>query len=273
MNDPLATLLQRFDLKARVFHTGNLCTLVNFDADDGVGHLHLLKAGAMALIGSNGEPLQLTEPTLLFYPRAAKHRILPDEHGGADLVCASVEFGEKIGNPLAHGLPDLLAIPMRELPQLAGVLDALFIEAFNPGTGREAALNRLAEVVIIYVLRHTWDRGLLKSGVMAGLADGRLVKALTVIHERPAHPWTLEDLAQAAGMSRARFAVHFADVVGTPPGDYLAAWRIQIAMSLMLQGRQIKNIFDEVGYGSANALTRAFTQRTGMTPTEWLARN
>jgi len=271
MHDPLATLLQRFDLKARVFYTGNLCTLVNFDANDGVGHLHLLKAGAMALIGSNGVPLQFAEPTLLFYPRAAQHRIQPDPHAGADLVCASVEFGAKVGSPLAHGLPELLAIPMRELPQLTGVLDALFAEAFTPGTGREAALNRLAEVVLIYVLRHALDRGLLKSGVMAGLADERLAKALTVMHENPERPWTLEDLARAAGMSRARFAARFTEVVGQPAGDYLAAWRIQVAMDLLLQGRQVKNIFDEVGYGSANALTRAFTQRIGMTPTEWLA--
>ncbi|MDE2593037.1 MAG: AraC family transcriptional regulator [Burkholderiales bacterium] len=273
MLDPLATLLQRFDLKARVFHTGNLCALVNFDAVEGVGHLHLLKAGSMALIGSDGTTLQLDEPTLLFYPRAAQHRIRADEHGGADLICASVEFGADFGNPLIHGLPALLAVPLKDVPQMAGLLDALFAEAFNPGAGRESALNRLSEVVLIYLLRHALERGELKSGVVAGLADPRLAKALTAMHAKPAEPWTLEDLADIAGMSRARFAAHFTQVVGSPAGDYLTGWRISLAQNMLKRGRQVKAICDEVGYGSANALTRAFTQRVGLTPTEWLAQS
>ncbi|MEJ6006977.1 AraC family transcriptional regulator [Paucibacter sp. AS339] len=270
MSDPLAFLLQRFELKARVFHAGNLCTLVNFDAVEGVGHLHLLKAGTLDLIRSDGSVRHLNEPSLLFFPRSANHRIRADEQAGADLICASVQFGAQLGNPLINGLPELMVIPLRELPQMAAVLDALFSEAFSPATGRDAALDRLSEVVLIYLLRHALAQGALQSGVLAGLADPRLAKALSLMHAEPATDWSLEQLAEAAGMSRARFAAHFAEIVGTPPGDYLAGWRIKLAMGLLLRGRQVKTIADEVGYGSANALTRAFGQRTGMTPTEWL---
>jgi AraC-like DNA-binding protein len=72
-------------------------------------------------------------------------------------------------------------------------------------------------------------------------------------------------------MSRARFAAHFGEVVGEPAIEYLAGWRLSVAQGLLTQGRQVKSIADEVGYGSPNALTRAFTQRLGQTPTEWLA--
>ena len=74
-------------------------------------------------------------------------------------------------------------------------------------------------------------------------------------------------------MSRARFAAHFTDVVGQPAIEYLAHWRLSLAQTLLTQGRQVKSIADEVGYGSPNALTRAFTQRIGQTPTDWLAQH
>lgn len=208
---------------------------------------------------------EFTEPSLIFFPRVSHHRL------GADLVCASVEFGASFGNPLVHGLPSLLVLPLREAPAMRGVLDALFTEAFDEHSGRDAALNRLSEVVLVYLLRHAIEHGLLRSGVVAVLGDARLAKALHAMHAAPERPWTLQGLADLAGMSRARFAAHFSEVVGEPAIEYLAGWRLSVAQGLLTQSRQVKSIADEVGYGSPNALTRAFTQRLGQTPTEWLA--
>ena len=271
MDDRLGPLLQRFELRSRVFYAGNLCSLVNFDAVEGVGHLHLLKAGRLQLTAPDGRVQELAEPSLIFFPRASQHRLGADEADGADLVCASVEFGASFGNPLVQGLPPLLVLPLREAPAMRGVLEALFTEAFDERSGRDAALNRLSEVVLVYLLRHAIEHGLLRSGVVAGLGDARLAKALNAMHAAPERPWTLQGLADLAGMSRARFAAHFGDVVGEPAIEYLAGWRLSVAQGLLTQGRQVKSIADEVGYGSPNALTRAFTQRLGQTPTEWLA--
>ena len=170
-----------------------------------------------------------------------------------------------------HAFPVLLVLPLREAPAMRGVLDALFTEAFNERSGRDAALNRLSEVVLVYLLRHAIEHGLLRAGVVAGLGDARLAKALNAMHAAPQRPWTLQGLADLAGMSRARFAAHFGEVVGEPAIEYLAGWRLSVAQGLLAQGRQVKSIADEVGYGSPNALTRAFTQRLGQAPTEWLA--
>jgi AraC-like DNA-binding protein len=274
MHDHLAPLLDRFELRSRVFYAGNLCSLVNFDADQGVGHFHLLRAGRLLLTKPGSTVRELSEPSLIFFPRSTQHRLSSDQAEGADLVCASIEFGSLFGNPLLHGLPEPLVLPISEAPALVGVLDALFTEAFDKqGGGRGAVLNRLCEVVLIYMLRHAIGCGLLKSGVVAGLADTGLAKALNAMHAQPAVPWTLQGLAALAGMSRARFAAHFADVIGQPAIEYLAGWRISVTQALLVQGRQVKSIADEVGYGSPNSLTRAFTQRLGQTPTQWLAQH
>lgn len=271
MSDRLAALLHRFELRSRVFYAGQLCSLVNFDAVPGVGHLHILRQGELDLIGPDGLGTRLTEPSLVFFPRAATHRLSADEAMGADLICASVHFGTEFGNPLVTGLPASVVIPLAAAPAMQRVLELLFDEAFHEHCGRGAALDRLSELLLIHLLRHVLDTGLLQSGVMAGLADPRLSRALQAMHAEPARDWTLESLADVAGMSRARFAAHFMAVVGTSPGDYLTGWRIGLAQTLLMRGRQVKTIADEVGYGSANALTRAFTQRLGQSPTEWLA--
>lgn len=271
MDDRLTPLLQRLELKSRVFYAGNLCSLANFDAAEGVGHLHVLKAGRLQLRTPDGACRSFDEPSLILFPRAGSHALTSPRQEGADLVCASVEFGASLAAAMVQGLPPLLAMPLREVPAITGVLDALFAEAFHGGKGREVALNRLSEVVLIYMLRHAIAHGELQGGVLAGLSDPRLAKALNAMHAEPARAWTLQDLASLAGMSRARFAAHFADVVGQPAIDYLAGWRLGLAQGLLAQGRQVKSIADEVGYGSPNALARAFSQRLGLSPTDWLA--
>ena len=123
---------------------------------------------------------------------------------------------------------------------------------------------------MIRLLRHCLDRGLTSGGTLAGLSDPRLAKALIAIHEEPARPWELSDMAAAAGMSRARFAVRFREVTGQTPADYLAAWRITTAQSLLKSGRQMKHVAFDVGYGSASAFTRAFIRKVGLPPSQWL---
>ncbi len=273
MSDSFATLLRRFELKSRVFFTGKLCSVAHQDIRAGQGHLHLLRRGQMAVLGPQGQQLLLSQPSVLFLPRPSAHRLSADEPDGADLVCATVEFGAQFGNPLVAALPALMVVSLAQLPALQSVLDALFAEAFAELPGREAAVDRLGEVVLLHLLRHAMQQGQLQGGVMAALADSRLSKALQAMHEHPAQAWTLVRLGELAGMSRARFAAHFMAVVGTPPAEYLAQWRVSLAQGMLAQGRALKTIADEVGYGSTKALSRAFSQHVGCTPTAWLARD
>jgi AraC-like DNA-binding protein len=110
----------------------------------------------------------------------------------------------------------------------------------------------------------------LQGGIFAALADARLAHAVNAMHERPAHPWTLDELADLAGMSRARFAVNFREAVGITPLDYLTDWRMSIAQNLLKLGRPIKSVAAAVGYQSQAALARVFAKRVGHAPTDWL---
>ncbi|KAG1249813.1 hypothetical protein G6F65_018980 [Rhizopus arrhizus] len=130
-------------------------------------------------------------------------------------------------------------------------------------------VNRLFEVVMIQVLRQLMEGGEMRGGLFAGLGHPRLRLALVAMHAAPAQAWTLEDLADVAGMSRSVFAASFREAMGTTPGHYLQGWRVGLAQQALRQGRPLKRIADDVGYGSEAALSRAFKAHTGQSPREW----
>jgi len=272
MQDRLAALLNRFELRARVFQTGALCQAVSFDAAQGVGHIHVLRRGVLKLVTSGARPRTLAEPSLIFYTRPCTHRLLPHGPEGVDLVCATVEFGALMQNPLTQAVPPVVVLPLCRDGALSDALDLLFREAASIHCGRQAVLDRLSEVVIVLLLRHLMDQNLVSSGLLAGLADPRLARAINAMHAHPARAWTLDDLAREAGMSRARFALRFRSTVGQTSGKYLGDWRISLAQSLLRKGKPVKVVASEVGYESASALARAFTARLRISPTTWARR-
>jgi AraC-like DNA-binding protein len=271
MDDRLAELLKCFELRARVFQAGPLCQSARYDAGDGLGHIHVLHSGVLQVESSNHPSLLIDEPSLFFYMNPTSHRLVP-KHTQVDMVCASIEFGAGLHNPLARALPDVVLIRLRDLPSLGMTLQLLFTEAGEQHCGRQTVLDRLIEVVVIQVLRDLMDEQRLQVGLLAGLADPRLAKAINAMHAEPARSWSLETLAAAAGMSRARFAARFREVVGMTPGSYLGEWRLGVAQSLLRKGKSVQLVADVVGYGSASALSRAFRAQVGETPTEWLQR-
>ncbi|OAD39738.1 hypothetical protein LPB72_19275 [Hydrogenophaga crassostreae] len=255
---------------ARVFYTGNLCQISTFEAESNVGHVHLLRRGTMSVVDRHGRTRRVEEPSLLFFPRSSAHRLVPDDAHGVDLVCASVDLGDEARSALVASMPEVLVLPLNQSATLSSALDLLFKEAFDEQCGRQAALDLLMEYLLILLLRFLLDSASVTTGILAALGDPRLSKAVTAMHERPEKPWTLESLAEEAGMSRARFANHFREVSGLTALDYLTAWRITVAKSLLKRGKPLKSIAPMVGYASAVALTRTFTHRTGTPPHAWL---
>lgn len=271
--DRLSPLLAQFSLVARVFYSGALCGWHDFDASEGVGHVHILRSGRLSARCPGQPDMLVTQPALLFYPRPCTHQLVVDNDQAADVVCASIDFGASGGNPLLLGLPDAVMIPLDSAPSLAPTLQLVFGEAFDARCGRQAALDRLTEYLMIQVLRHAMAERLVDAGALAGLADSRLSRAITAMHERPGESWSLEALARAAGMSRARFAVSFRQVVGTTPMDYLTDWRLGVARTLLRKGMALKRVAGEVGYSSPTAFARVFAQRIGEPPSRWIDRH
>lgn len=270
--DALNALFTHFSLDARVFYSGKLCGAEDFSDAHGLGCLHVLRGGKVRVIGANQRTIDVTEPSLMLVSRPMKHRFEVDDEG-ANLVCATIDFGGTSENPLFAGLPDLFLAPMSEVDGLEAVVACLFNEAFGALAGRQAVIDRLAEYCVILLLRHAIDRQRVDRGALAGLADARLRVVLMAIHDRPEHPWTLEELAGLAAMSRARFAVHFRETVNTTPHDYLTTWRMCVARLLLKKGMSLHMVAPRVGYASASALTKVFSSKVGCSPGAWLARS
>jgi AraC-like DNA-binding protein len=107
------------------------------------------------------------------------------------------------------------------------------------------------------------------SGLIMGLTDPRLAKALIALHRSSAEDWSLPRMAAEAGMSRSAFAASFKEATGTTPAEYLSDWRLTLATSQIRSGRHVKSIAAELGYASASSLSKAFKQRFGSSPREW----
>jgi AraC-like DNA-binding protein len=276
--DRLSALLARFRVHAHLFHNGPLCGISRFPAQPGRGFLHVMRRGELELRhgAKSGLPrrLVITEPTLLFYPRPLAHEFRNPPEDGSDFVCAELEFDGGDRNPLVRALPALIVLPLSRVEGLEAALSLLFAETEHVRCGQRLLADRLFEVVLIQLLRwlidHPAEAGV-QQGLITGLADPRLARVLVAMHERPGENWSLATMAAEAGMSRSAFAAAFKSVVGQPPADYLADWRLSLAQAQLRQGRQVKQIADDLGYGSAPAFSRLFSQRVGSSPRQWLA--
>lgn len=190
--------------------------------------------------------------------------------------CEPVNLRMQVGlcsfaSPDAALLVSLLPamIVARGEPRLTLLLQLVGDETRQARPGRELVLERLLEVLLIEALRCGTDITAVPS-VARGLSDDRLVAALRAIHARPAHGWTVADLAAEAAMSRSAFFTRFSRIVGLPPMEYLRAWRMALAKRL-LRTRQlaIEQVAAQVGYGSASTFSTAFNRHVGMPPTRY----
>ncbi len=268
MADRLEALFAHFAVSARVFNVGPVCGINDLDEPD-VGHLHVVRSGWLDVHHGGRLAIEIREPSLLLYPRPMPHRFVSDRERGAELTCARLGFEGGASNPIANALPPYMAMPLSSLGWTASLLDALFNEAAHDYCGRQVVLDRLFEVLFVQVLRTLMHQGDVQAGLMAGLAHPKLRHALVAMHEQPAEDWSIDALAQRAGMSRSVFANVFRDAVGETPAAYLQRWRVGLAQQALREGQALKRVADLVGYSGEAALSRAFKAQTGLSPREW----
>jgi AraC-like DNA-binding protein len=273
--DRLSPLFERFRVHASLFHAGALCGVTHFDARPGRAFLHVMRRGEMEVrhAAASGlvERLWVREPSLVFYPRPLAHDFHNAPVDGADFVCATLDFAA--GHPLVQALPPLVVLPLAQVEGISATLTLLFGEAERVRCGQRLLADRLFEVLLLQLLRWMLDQqeSPLPHGLMRGLADPRLARALTALHARPGEAWSLAAMADEAGMSRSRFAEAFREALGQTPADYLADWRLAIARSELRAGKPLKALAAELGYANASALSRLFSQKhAGLSPRAWL---
>lgn len=275
--DRLSALLERFRVRAHMFHAGPLCGVTHFAAEPGRGFLHVLRRGEMVVThrARGGVPRRITvaEPTLLFYARPLAHDFHNAPTEGSDFICATLDFEGGDLHPLARALPPLLVLPLRAVQGLDHTLALLFAETQQLRCGQRLLADRLFEVLMLQLLRwlldHAAEAGV-PTGLLTGLAHPKLARTLSALHEQPGQAWTLASMARTAGMSRSAFAAAFKAQVGRSPAEYLAQWRLTIAQGLLRGGASVKTAADQLGYRSASSLSRAFTQALGRSPRSWI---
>jgi AraC-like DNA-binding protein len=200
-----------------------------------------------------------------------------DGGGGSErmsMVCGFLGCDVRPFNPLLATLPRLLLIKRAagaHDDRLDRLLEITLAESRDPAPGGESVRLRLSELMFVEVIRrYLAGRPAEQAGWLAGLQDELIGRALHLLHERAAHDWTLDQLASEVGMSRSAFAERFARLVGEPPMQYLARWRMQLAARLLADGAaKVAAIALEVGYESEAAFSRAFKKMTGVSPAAW----
>jgi AraC family transcriptional activator of mtrCDE len=151
---------------------------------------------------------------------------------------------------------------------IASTLKQLRQELENRGIGSELIVRPLLSALFIYILREWAEtRPAETESWFSALQSPHVARALARIHEKPSHGWTLDALADEAGLSRSAFAKQFTASVGEPPHGYLVRWRMGIAAQLLKQtGMRVSEIAAQVGYASEYSFSRAFKQARGMSP-------
>ncbi|WP_442543542.1 helix-turn-helix domain-containing protein [Arthrobacter sp. KN11-1C] len=90
------------------------------------------------------------------------------------------------------------------------------------------------------------------------------------MHEMPANPWTVPELAALSAMSRPSFARNFERALGQTPMQYLTDWRLTLARDYLLAGElTLDQIARRTGYSSPNAFAATFRRHVGLPPGQW----
>jgi len=198
--------------------------------------------------------------------------LLPVEQADMIAVCGFLGCDLRPFNPLVAALPRILHLPATSAGDwLARVIDQAVTESNHPRPGGEAVLERLSEMMFVDAARRYLDSmPEHATGWFAGFRDRFVGKALSLMHERPDHPWSVDELARDVGLSRSALHERFVDHLGHPPMHYLAGWRIQLGARMLRESdRKVASIALDVGYDSEAAFSRAFRRMVGMPPAAW----
>ncbi len=252
-----------------------------------------LEAGDVLLI-PHGDPYVMSSAagmrspdplgeSLAFFRQLTAGKIPPvvvEGGGGTEnihLVCGFLGCDVHPFNPVLAALPRLIHLARATPPaadRLGHLLEFALAESSEERSGGRCVLLRLSELLFVEVVRRHLDTLVAdQTGWLAGLRDPEVGRALALLHDRPAAPWTLEALAKESGSSRSTLAERFTHFVGQPPMQYLARWRMQLAARCLADGAaKVHAVALDVGYESDAAFSRAFKKIVGASPAAWRRR-
>ncbi|MEW2430950.1 AraC family transcriptional regulator [Micromonospora sp. NPDC047644] len=241
--------------------------------DLGTGDCFLLTRPAAYTLFSDPEvPVQ---PAYPIFAAAADGVARVGDGDDVFLVGGAFTLGGRARSLLLDDLPPVIHVPA-DTPEAGTVqwaLGEIDAELRSTRLGSHLVAEHLALVLLIRILRlHLARDERPGSGWLAGLTDPVVAPALRAMHARPAHPWTVDEVARAATVSRSTLAARFKKIVGVGPLEYLTGWRIELAADRIRRSSDtVATIAQAVGYGSESALSVAFKRTTGLSPRAYRA--
>ena len=257
----------------------------------GCGEIHLpgrvpisLTCGSLVLVpalsrhtlrsfGEHVEPVPACRPAGLELAHLIEGDAVAENGDQLITICAHIALSLRS----LHNLIDLIREPIAETvddsPLLAMPVRAILDELANPGTGSKAMIRALLLVCTIEMMRRRLAAQDQSLSWMAALRDPRLWPVLRRMLDAPGEAYSLESLAEIAGMSRSAFAKRFADAYGSGPMELLRDLRMQRASTSLLEtDLPVKRIAEMSGFRSRSAFTRAFEAATGISPQQFRSR-
>lgn len=193
-------------------------------------------------------------------------------------ICGYMVCDPRLFQPVLAALPRVVRVNLHGVDSarwLEASLQHAVEEADSPGPGAEGVLAKLSEVMVVETLRrYAAQLSPDDAGWLSGLRDRAVGKCLALMHERPAHPWTVDSLAREVGTSRSVLAERFTHFVGQSPMQYLGRWRMALATNYLRRSSlNVARIAEEIGYETDAAFSRAFRREFGVPPATWRRRH
>ena len=260
---------------------------------------HLLTEGrGYARIEKNGRPVSLSPGDIVMFPHGDAHlmgngpavtpvdsteqlhqvlaerRMLSQFGGGGELtklICGYMACDLRLSQIFLAGLPSVLKINIRDSPSGKWLEDTLRYSVEHSDAsapGGTAVVAKLSEALFADTLRRYIEKlPASQTGWLAGVRDPDVGKALALLHQRPAHPWTIASLANEVGLSRSALAERFRHYLSDTPMGYLTRWRLQLAAQVLTTtSKSVAEVAGEVGYESEPSFNRAFKREFGVPP-------
>jgi AraC-like DNA-binding protein len=235
------------------------------------GDLALLPHGkGHTLRDAEGSPLHILEKgSCQGGHRPGSHR-LGGDGARTVLVVGAFRLGAAPRTRLFEGLPRVIHFPADEpgtSPTLTSAVQLFIAESASASPGATVIMSRLADILLVQALRTHIAASQCQEHGLCALADPQIGKALSLIHERHAEPWTVESLATAVALSRSSFAARFSELVGEPPLEYLVRWRMTKAAQTLRESEvPLSEVAASIGYQSEASFNRAFKRWGGVAP-------
>ena len=299
MHDVLSEVLDTLELESSIYFRAELTSpfSIAVPPNQSVVRFHIASEGRCQVTTDDGESVEFEPGDLVMVPHGLGHVLSDTANGPATpladvvdasgfdgegplvyggggvrttLVCGHFGFSADVTHPFIETLPNLLHLRRSDGPDYSWVEQMLAFteqESRAKPTGWQGVVERLSQILLVYVLRAHAEQEKETAGALSALADPQLAAALQSVHASPATDWTLETMAQKARMSRSAFVRKFNATCGVPPMRYLTQWRMSRARHLLAHSEtSAGEVAAQVGYASESAFNRAFKDHFDQPP-------